>query len=168
MHTSTTPLLLLSLLTSLISAEELKSSDVPAACSTICGPIVTLTNTCDINPDDDNNNNTSGGKGRRGLHLRRRPEDDNGGGGKESPDDESDEPIEAQCICTNKSFNVQRVAALCAACLTQNGGETEGELLLRPLFLLLPRPQSLSSRTNKTPYPPWLYNHYQPLKPHTC
>ncbi|KAK3902440.1 hypothetical protein C8A05DRAFT_15507 [Staphylotrichum tortipilum] len=126
MHTPA-PLLLLTLLTTLISAEELKASDVPTACSTICGPIVTLTNTCDINPDSESS--SAGGKLRRRFLYLRDPKDDDGddkgGNGKESPDDESDEPIEAQCICTNKSFNVQRVAALCAACLTQNGGETE-------------------------------------------
>ena len=148
MHTTTTttPLLfLLPFLTTLITAEELKSSDVPAACSTICGPIVTLTNTCDINPDDD--------KWRRGL-LRRSPEDDNRGG-KESSDDESDEPVEAQCICTNKSFDVQRVAALCAACLTQNGGETEGGLSnpFHPESPFTP-PHSSTSPTQPTTHPP--------------
>jgi len=100
---------LLTALATVVSSEELKASDVPQACMAICGPIVTLTNTCDINPD-----------GSRRLARRQ----DNDG---DSKDDETDEPIEAQCICNNRSFNVRSVAALCAACLTQNRGKTEGE-----------------------------------------
>lgn len=113
MNTVLTTAIFLTALAAVGSSEELKASDVPQACTTICGPIVTLTNTCDINPD-----------GTRRRLLRREADKDDG-----APDDESDEAIEAQCICSNKSFNVGSVAALCAACLSQNRGETEGEFV---------------------------------------
>ncbi|KAF2193595.1 hypothetical protein K469DRAFT_541092, partial [Zopfia rhizophila CBS 207.26] len=79
-------------------AEELNAADVPSACTTICKPIVQLTNACDVDPGKVN-------------------DDDNDG-------PESDEAIEAQCICSNKSFNVGSIAALCASCIQQNGNGT--------------------------------------------
>ncbi|SPO05393.1 uncharacterized protein DNG_08080 [Cephalotrichum gorgonifer] len=90
-----------------VLAEELGAEDVPPACKTICEPIATLTNICNIDPNEGGANDDK----RRGLHLREV--------------DEADEPIEASCICTNKSFDVASVMALCAGCLTQNGAETE-------------------------------------------
>ncbi|KAK5655548.1 hypothetical protein OQA88_5479 [Cercophora sp. LCS_1] len=111
MHSISTAAAFITALAAIVSSEELKASDVPQACTTICGPIVTLTNTCDIDPN-----------GTRRRMLRRDADGDNGGDA-----DESDEAIEAQCICKNTSFNVGRVAALCAACLTQNRGETEAD-----------------------------------------
>lgn len=42
-------------------------------------------------------------------------------------DDESDEVVEAQCICGNTSFNVGSIAALCAAYIVQNGKTTNGK-----------------------------------------
>lgn len=89
-------LLFLPSLLPFILAEELQSKDVPAACATICAPIVQLTSLCDTNPPGSSNQSDKG---------------------------EADEPIEAQCICTNTSFNVKSVAALCAACLVQNKGK---------------------------------------------
>ncbi|KAK4236992.1 hypothetical protein C8A03DRAFT_16413 [Achaetomium macrosporum] len=109
MRSITTSGFLLTALAAVVSSEELKASDVPSACTAICGPMVTLTNTCDINPDGD-----------RRRMLRREADNDDG-----NSDDESDEPIEAECICKNTSFDVRSVAALCAACLSQNGGNTE-------------------------------------------
>lgn len=94
--------LLLSILPLLpVFAEELAQKDVPPACTAICGPMVTLTNICDINPSGSGTNGTRSG----------------------SENSESDEPIEAACICGNTSFDVKKVAALCAACLTQNRGK---------------------------------------------
>lgn len=43
---------------------------------------------------------------------------------------ESDHAIEATCICSNKSFNVASIAALCASCISQNGATTDGMCLL--------------------------------------
>lgn len=114
MHTISIVTGFITALATIVSSEELKGSDVPQACTAICGPIVTLTNTCDINPD-----------GTRRRMLRRQADNDNG-----KNEDESDEPIEAQCVCQNTSFNVGRIAALCAACLTQNKAKTEGGLHL--------------------------------------
>lgn len=91
-----------------VSAEELNAADVPAACSVICQPIVQLTAICDIDPgkvENDSDNN----KGMSNMM-------------------EADEPIEAQCVCTNKSFNVQLIAANCASCLKQNRAATDGQL----------------------------------------
>lgn len=57
--------------------------------------------------------------------------------------DRDEDRLEAQCVCTNDSFNVARVAALCADCIHQNAprdrddddddddrrDDTEGKLL---------------------------------------
>ncbi|KAH6641866.1 hypothetical protein F5144DRAFT_483873 [Chaetomium tenue] len=108
MHTTTATTLFLAAIASLAHAEELNASDVPNACKVICGPIVTLTGTCDVDPETETR--------RRGL--RQRADDDDA-------DDELDEAVEAQCICNNTSFNVRSVAALCAACISQNGKTTD-------------------------------------------
>ncbi|KAH7231978.1 hypothetical protein B0J15DRAFT_197282 [Fusarium solani] len=88
-------------------AEELGAGDVPSACKTICQPIVDLTNTCDVDPNEADKDNDK----RRKLRLRE--------------SDEADETIEANCICTNKSFDVAAVMALCASCMAQNSQKTE-------------------------------------------
>ncbi|PHH80367.1 hypothetical protein CDD80_1812 [Ophiocordyceps camponoti-rufipedis] len=41
--------------------------------------------------------------------------------------DADEKLLEAQCVCTNKSFNVSRVAGLCAGCLTQDLAKATGE-----------------------------------------
>src|SRR3569833_4344841 len=121
MRTPTATALLLAALTSIACSEELSATDVPSACTAICGPMVTLTNTCDINP------------GSVTARMRRRRADNDNQG-----DDESDETIEAQCICRNTSFDVGGVAALCAACISQNGKNTDGKKLLPPARCGLP------------------------------
>lgn len=93
-------------------AEELNADDVPTACSTICQPMVQLTNTCDVDPNE---------SAERKLRLR--ADTDGDADGKSA---EADEAVEAQCICSNKSFNVASVAALCASCIAQNGKTTDG------------------------------------------
>ncbi|EXM15580.1 hypothetical protein RAB80_017590 [Fusarium oxysporum f. sp. vasinfectum] len=90
-----------------ILAEELRADDVPSACKTICQPIVDLTNTCDIDPKEADKDNDT----RTKLRLRER--------------NEAEESIEAKCICTNKSFDVAAVMALCASCMVQNSQDTE-------------------------------------------
>lgn len=92
-----------------ILAEELRADDVPSACTTICQPIVDLTNTCDIDPNEKDTDNDK----KRKMRLRQREEDD--------------EAIEANCICTNKSFDVAGVMGLCASCIAQNGNTSDGK-----------------------------------------
>lgn len=93
-------------------AEELRAADVPAACESICESIVKLTGICDVDPNEGDADNDK----RRGLRFREV--------------EEADEVIEANCICTNKSFDVASVMALCASCIAQNGTTTEGMSLL--------------------------------------
>jgi hypothetical protein len=92
-------------------AEELKPADVPAACRTICQPIVELTAICDVNPNE-----------AEGAEDEEEEESNEG-----AP--EPDEAPENECFCTNRSFNVGSVAALCASCIEQNksGVGAEGE-----------------------------------------
>jgi cobalamin biosynthesis Mg chelatase CobN len=101
-------------------AEELRAGDVPVACTTICKPIVDLTNTCDIDPNEINTDDDK----KRKLRLR--------------DTEEPDEAIEANCICTNKSFDVARVMGLCASCIAQNGDPINGKKPPTP-----PHPPSL-------------------------
>lgn len=35
-------------------------------------------------------------------------------------DDRTEDLLEAQCVCTNNSFDVANIASLCAACVVQN------------------------------------------------
>jgi hypothetical protein len=90
-------------------AEELNADDVPTACETICQPIVNLTNACDIDPKGTEKHSDR----RRDLVIVDHGDDD--------------EPIEAACICTNKSFDVAGVMGLCASCMAQNSKDTEGK-----------------------------------------
>ncbi|KAG8158629.1 hypothetical protein KVR01_011751 [Diaporthe batatas] len=106
MH-STILLATLAVVVPTILAEELRFDDVPTACKIICQPIVDLTNTCDVDPQEMDMD-----KAKRGGLLLRRAE-------------ESDEAIEANCICTNKSFDVAGVMGLCASCIAQNGATTD-------------------------------------------
>ncbi|KAF5969369.1 protein CAP22 [Fusarium bulbicola] len=88
-------------------AEELGADDVPTGCKTICQPIVNLTNACDIDPKDTEKHSDR----RRDLVILDHEDDD--------------EPIEAACICTNRSFDVEGVMGLCASCMAQNSKDTE-------------------------------------------
>ncbi|KAF5575920.1 hypothetical protein FPCIR_12904 [Fusarium pseudocircinatum] len=88
-------------------AEELSADDVPTACKTICQPIVNLTNACDIDPKGPEKHSDR----RRDLVI--------------LDHEDADEPIEAACICTNKSFDVEGVMGLCASCMAQNSKDTE-------------------------------------------
>ncbi|KAH7129411.1 hypothetical protein B0J13DRAFT_611186 [Dactylonectria estremocensis] len=69
---------------------QLDNDDVPNACKAICKPIVTLTQACEVD--------LSGS-------------DDT---------DRNENRLEAQCICTNDSFDVANIAALCADCMRQS------------------------------------------------
>ena len=46
------------------------------------------------------------------------------------PDDRTEDLLELQCVCTNNSFDVNRIAALCASCMdqnTRNRGDLDGQ-----------------------------------------
>ncbi|OLN96298.1 Protein CAP22-like protein 2 [Colletotrichum chlorophyti] len=40
-------------------------------------------------------------------------------------DDRTEELLEAQCVCTNNSFNVSQYAGLCASCIEQNSRDRD-------------------------------------------
>ncbi|KAF5259175.1 hypothetical protein FOXYS1_10213 [Fusarium oxysporum] len=104
------PTILLAALVAFVPAafsEELNADAVPTACKTICQPIVNLTNACDIDPKGPEKHSDR----RRDLVILDHEDDD--------------EPIEAACICTNKSFDVEGVMGLCASCMAQNSKDTE-------------------------------------------
>lgn len=42
-------------------------------------------------------------------------------------DDKTEHLLEAQCICTNDSFDVGKITALCASCIEQNAKGEEKE-----------------------------------------
>ncbi len=67
---------------------ELDMDDVPTPCKTICKPIGTLSDRCDVDLRSDN--------------------------------DRDEHHLQNQCICTNKSFDVGKIAALCADCMHQS------------------------------------------------
>ncbi|KAH7231103.1 hypothetical protein BKA59DRAFT_409235 [Fusarium tricinctum] len=90
-------------------AEELRAKDVPSACKTICQPIIDLTNICDVDPKEADKNSEGDKTIKLRLHKRKKAE----------------ESIEANCICSNKSFDVAAVMALCASCMVQNSKDTE-------------------------------------------
>ncbi|KAK7423816.1 hypothetical protein QQZ08_008859 [Neonectria magnoliae] len=69
---------------------QLDNDDVPNACRDICQPIVTLTQRCEVDL---------------------RGDDDT---------DRNENRLEAQCVCTNDSFDVASIAALCHDCVRQN------------------------------------------------
>ncbi|KAM0745540.1 hypothetical protein ACQRIT_000924 [Beauveria bassiana] len=91
-HTSTIALAIAQFVLAANAQVDLDMGDVPTACQTICRPIGTLSDRCDVDLRSDND---------RDEHL-----------------------LQNQCICTNKSFDVGKIAALCADCMhqTRNNG----------------------------------------------
>lgn len=74
---------------------EYDLDDAPRACRDLCRPINQLSDDCgevDLGDDDDDD------------------------------DDDTEDLLEWQCFCTNDSFDVARIAALCADCMQQNLG----------------------------------------------
>ncbi|KAK3896796.1 hypothetical protein C8A05DRAFT_48321 [Staphylotrichum tortipilum] len=127
MHTTTSTTLFLAAVASLTHAEELKASGVPNACKAICGPIVTLTNTCDVNPDTETR--------RRARALRRR----------------ADNEEDAAADDDNTSFNVRSVAALCAACMSQNGKTTDATTAVAGVTVKATKPAFTATSGSSTP-----------------
>ncbi|KAK8146098.1 hypothetical protein G3M48_003599 [Beauveria asiatica] len=86
-HTSTIALAIAQLVLAASAQIDLDMGDVPTPCKTICRPIGTLSDRCDIDLRNDN--------------------------------DRDERLLQNQCICTNKSFDVGKIAALCADCMHQ-------------------------------------------------
>ncbi|EGX88334.1 hypothetical protein CCM_08377 [Cordyceps militaris CM01] len=86
-HTSTIALAVAQLVLA-ANAVELEMDHVPAACKTICQPLGTLSDKCDVDLRSDR--------------------------------DRDEHHLQNQCICTNKSFAVGKIAGLCADCMHQN------------------------------------------------
>lgn len=74
---------------------DVDADDVPAACQSICRPTMELSRLCDVN-------------------------DDLVGGSKAVEVNN-----ERGCVCSNKSFNVGQMTALCQSCVQQNTLETK-------------------------------------------
>lgn len=70
---------------------QLDYADVPAACVDTCRPVAELSGICDVDADFDDNN------------------------------EEVEDLMKLQCLCTNKSFDVGGSTALYASCIDQKG-----------------------------------------------
>lgn len=70
---------------------QLDYADVPAPCVDTCRPVAELSGICDVDADFDDNN------------------------------EEVEDLMKLQCLCTNKSFDVGGSTALCASCIDQKG-----------------------------------------------
>lgn len=70
---------------------QLDYADVPAPCVDTCRPVAEVSGICDVDADFDDNN------------------------------EEVEDLMKLQCICTNKSFDVGGATALCASCIDQMG-----------------------------------------------
>ncbi|KAJ3474377.1 hypothetical protein NLG97_g9870 [Lecanicillium saksenae] len=87
-HTSAIALAIAQFVFAANAQVDLDMDDVPNPCKTICKPIGTLSDRCDVDLRSDN--------------------------------DRDEHHLQNQCICTNKSFNVGKIAALCADCMHQS------------------------------------------------
>ncbi|KAM3510465.1 hypothetical protein MY11210_005867 [Beauveria gryllotalpidicola] len=96
-YTCTIALAIAQLILAANAQVDLDMDDVPTPCKTICRPIGTLSDRCDVDLRSDND---------RDEHL-----------------------LQNQCICTNKSFDVGKIAALCADCMrqTRNNGRDDND-----------------------------------------
>lgn len=70
---------------------QLDYADVPAPCVDTCRPVAEISGICDVDADFDDNN------------------------------EEVEDLMKLQCLCTNKSFDVGGATALCASCIDQKG-----------------------------------------------
>lgn len=70
---------------------QLDYADVPAPCVNTCRPVAEVSGICDVDADFDDNN------------------------------EEVEDLMKLQCLCTNKSFDVGGATALCASCIDQKG-----------------------------------------------
>lgn len=70
---------------------QLDYADVPSPCVDTCRPVAEISGICDVDADFNDNN------------------------------EEVEDLMKLQCICTNKSFDVGGATALCASCIDQKG-----------------------------------------------
>ncbi|KAJ4421963.1 hypothetical protein N0V82_003359 [Gnomoniopsis sp. IMI 355080] len=77
--------------TPVFSGLQLDYADVPAPCVSTCRPVAELSGICDVDADFDDNN------------------------------EEVEDLMKLQCLCTNTSFDVAGITALCASCIDQKG-----------------------------------------------
>lgn len=70
---------------------QLDYADVPAPCVDTCRPVAEISGICDVDADFDDNN------------------------------EEVEDLMKLQCLCTNRSFDVAGATALCASCIDQKG-----------------------------------------------
>ncbi|KAH8756128.1 hypothetical protein F5883DRAFT_430155 [Diaporthe sp. PMI_573] len=92
--------ILLSIITSPLAVRaglQLDYADVPAPCVQTCRPVAEISGICDVDADFDDNNT------------------------------EVEDLMKLQCICTNRSFDVAGLTALCASCIDQNGLPSDKE-----------------------------------------
>ncbi|KAF6834707.1 cap22 protein [Colletotrichum plurivorum] len=85
--------LALSVAVAVVNADlRLNTNDIPQDCNAICRPIRDLGNICTVNfiPGQTNNNS-----------------------------DQLQDELDAQCVCTNSSFDVKNLAAQCSSCMSQ-------------------------------------------------
>jgi hypothetical protein len=75
---------------------ELDGNDVPAACQSICRPIVELSRRCDASDRFDNDDKA------------------------EDEYERNEDQLRAQCFCSNDSFDVGMTTAFCGDCIRQN------------------------------------------------
>jgi hypothetical protein len=70
-------------------------NDVPNQCRDVCRPVADLSSRCEVDLND------------RDV-------------GPGQSEDRWEDLLEAQCVCTNDSFDVARISGLCASCIQQN------------------------------------------------
>ncbi|KAF2194215.1 hypothetical protein K469DRAFT_522308, partial [Zopfia rhizophila CBS 207.26] len=99
----------------LTTADELTASAIPSECTTICEPIVQLTNMCDTDQEHGESRKSQIDMGKR-IRIRIAQME-----GMDMKMD-SDESLEADCVCNNKSFDVKSVIGLCESCMRMNAG----------------------------------------------
>ncbi|KAH9234229.1 hypothetical protein K456DRAFT_1723849 [Colletotrichum gloeosporioides 23] len=83
----------LSAIAAVVNADlRLNTNDIPSDCTAICRPIRDLGNICTVNfiPGQTNNNS-----------------------------DQLQDELDAQCVCTNSSFDVKNLAAQCSSCMNE-------------------------------------------------
>lgn len=71
------------------------------------------------------------------------------------PSDRTEDLLEAQCICTNDSFDVASIAALCASCIEQNArpGDRDDDMDGEFFFFFYPHAPPTAGGAKKADLP---------------
>ncbi|KAF2659592.1 hypothetical protein K491DRAFT_675562 [Lophiostoma macrostomum CBS 122681] len=119
---------------SVVLSEAIVNSTVPSDCTSICAPVVQLTNTCFGGQNMTNANNTSNQNQMMtdvNLELEKAnpmAEMAAGTDGAITMNPASkklkrqDMMAQEMCVCENKSFNVASIMGLCASCMSMKAG----------------------------------------------